>query len=120
MKKLLLAGVLLLLGAAPSWAQNVPLGSGSTELTGTISTSGTYQQVFAASSNGQRKSCMVENTSASNQLVFFGPTAPSPSTRVVLKSSKGSSGKQLINAGVCHQWPIQCKFLKVGFCEGLV
>ena len=80
MKKLLLAGVMLLAGAAPSWAQQPPYGSGSTELTGTISTSGTYQQVFAASSNGQRKSCLVENTSASNQFVFFGPTAPSPNS----------------------------------------
>ena len=80
MKKLLLAGVMLLAGAAPSWAQVPPYGTFTTEQTGTITTSGVYQQVFAASSQGARKSCTIMNTSATAQLVFFGSTAPAASS----------------------------------------
>jgi hypothetical protein len=80
MKKLLLAGVLLLLGVAPSWAQQPPYGSYTTELTGTIAVSGTYQSVFAASSNGARKSCTIQNKGANNMLAFFGSTQPGASS----------------------------------------
>ena len=102
MKKLLLAGVLLLLGAAPSFGQTPPYGTASTEATGTIASSGTYQQVFPSSSNGQRKSCLIQNTSASQMLVFFGATAPSPNSGkgLILAASGGNVSCGLIGGGV--------------------
>ena len=66
--------------ASPALAQMVPYGTFSTELTGTIAVTGTYQQVIPFSTNGQRKSCTIQNTATHNMLVFFGPTQPGNSS----------------------------------------
>lgn len=81
MRRIALFVIALLLPFA-AFAQVPPYGSFSTEKTGTIATTGTYQSVLAASQNGGRKSCTIQNTGTHNMLVFFGGTKPSNSAGV--------------------------------------
>lgn len=98
------------LGAKAQQAK--PWGSNSTELKTTIVSTGVYQQVFAASSNGARVGCLIINkgttpTTGNTMLVFFGPTQPannsgigvplSPPTTTV---SGGAVSCGLIGGGV--------------------
>lgn len=69
MKKLVL---LLCLLASPALAQGV--GRSSTNLSGTIAVSNTFQSIQA--SNSTRQGCLIQNQSTTDQMwVFFGPIA---------------------------------------------
>lgn len=84
MRRLLIAALLLCAGLVPAQAQQNTYGYFTTESTGTISQSGVYQQVFAASQRGARGGCLIQNkgVSGNQMLVFFGSTKPANNSGV--------------------------------------
>ena len=66
-------------GQAAAQTQTVsPFGVRSTNVSGTITTGGTFQSVFLAIPAGttqRRYGCTIQNTSTHTQWVFFGPLA---------------------------------------------
>lgn len=86
MLRLMLA--LLLFAPLPALAQTVrttPFGTVTANLSGTITLTGTFQSIQVA--NSERKSCLIQNNSASNNMrVYFGPVASATSSNSVTLS----------------------------------
>ena len=89
MRRIALLVGLLICGEAS--AQTPPYGSNSTEGTGTIAVTGTYQKVFSGTQNGQRKSCTIQ-TKGGAMLVYFGVSQPANSSGVGFSIGPSSAG----------------------------
>ncbi|HEX3747580.1 MAG TPA: hypothetical protein VHW09_26780 [Bryobacteraceae bacterium] len=68
----LLALAVLMLSIGSVWAQSVP--KTSTNLSGTITTTGTFQQI-QGQANGRQGCTITDNTVSDNQWVYFGTCA---------------------------------------------
>lgn len=81
MRKSLAASVGLLFMAIGAQAQTItlikPLGVNTTNGSGTITSGGTFQQVFGATNNvpGGRNGCTIQNNGTHTMYVFAGPIA---------------------------------------------
>lgn len=71
-----------------SGAQAQIRGLNTTQVAGTITTHGTFQQALAAKDT--RNGCLIQNTSADDEYVFFGPTA-SATTAKSFKIAAGNA-----------------------------
>lgn len=90
MLRLILA--LLLLAPLPAMAQSAvrttPFGVVSSNLSSTITLTGTFQSIQTA--NSERKSCLIQNNGSNDMRVYFGPIA-SATSAASAKLSAGSS-----------------------------
>ena len=94
-----LALLLSMIGSAVAQSPVItqPQAVTSLNASGTITTTNTFQQVFAAGGSapggaGIRQSCLILNTSADEQWVFFGPLASATkATAVPLPAATSSS-----------------------------
>lgn len=71
-----LAAAAFLSSAAVHAQSAPPYGRFTTEVTGTITSTGVYQSVLVASTNGVRMSCLIQNNGAHAMLVFWGSAQP--------------------------------------------
>lgn len=98
--------LLALLVAAPANAQSPvvtqPYPTTTHNDSGTIATTGTFQSIWAASTNTRgRAGCTVQNVSATTQYVFFGPIASATTaTSVTLAAGQPVS---CVNGGIVLQ-----------------
>lgn len=76
----------LSVSTSPVTAQSIPLSS--TNLSGTIASSGTFQQIQGQTNN--RNGCTIQNTGSHTQYVFFGPIA-NATTPVAVELSPSQS-----------------------------
>jgi hypothetical protein len=84
MLRLILALLLLapLPAVAQSTARTTPLGAVSSNLSSTITLTGTFQSIQTA--NSERKSCLIQNNGTNNMNVYFGPIASATAAKSVV------------------------------------
>lgn len=76
-----IAALFLLLLAFPSWGQvpvlTAPNGVSSSNSSGTITVTNTFQQIFASAIGGTRvrQGCLIQNNGSNTMWVFAGPLA---------------------------------------------
>lgn len=75
-------------GMAQSTVRTTPYGTVSSNLSGTIASTGIFQSIQAA--NSERKSCLIQNNGTNNMKVYFGPVASATASNSVVLAPSAS------------------------------